>query len=71
MEDRGYFIAMNKYWVWMRSKPGMYEQYNGKVEVCADNDDAAIIAAHKKLKAGAFPDRNASMWIVEKIERVF
>ena len=57
-----------KYIVWMRSKPGMYEQYNGKVEVWAKNEKEAIENAHAKLRRGAFPDRNSGMWNIDKIE---
>lgn len=60
---------MKKYEVWMRSRPGMYAQYDGKVTVYADNDEDAIDMALLKLKRGAFPDRSRDMWIVEKVER--
>lgn len=62
---------MNKYKVSMRSKPGMYEQYSGDVEVMAENDDAAVEAAFTKLKRDTFPDRNRSMWTVEKVSRIY
>ena len=61
---------MNKYKVWLRSKAGFYEQYNGHVDVVANNDNDAISRAFFKLKTGAFPDRDSSMWRVEKVERV-
>jgi hypothetical protein len=59
----------NPYRVWLRSKPGPYEQYNGKIDVTAYDEDDAVAVAFKKLKAGSFPDRNSSMWIIEKVER--
>ena len=62
---------MNKYKVSMRSKPGMYEQYSGDVEVMAEDEDAAVEAAFRKLKNGNFPDRNRSMWTVESVTRVY
>jgi 1,2-phenylacetyl-CoA epoxidase PaaB subunit len=62
---------MQRYKVHMRSKPGMYEQYNGFVPVYADNEDEAIEAAHRNLRRNAFPDRGPSMWIVEKVERLY
>jgi len=62
---------MSKYKVSMRSKPGMYEQYSGDVEVTANDDDAAVEAAFRKLKAGTFPDRNRSMWTVESVTRIY
>jgi hypothetical protein len=62
---------MNKYKVSMRSKPGMYEQYSGDVEVMAENDDAAVEAAFAKLKRDTFPDRNRGMWTVEEVSRIY
>ncbi len=62
---------MNKYKVSMRSKPGMYEQYSGDVEVMAEDEDAAVEAAFRKLKNGNFPDRNRSMWAIESVTRVY
>ncbi len=62
---------MNKYKVFIRSRPGMYEQYSGTVEVVAENEDDAVDAAFRKLKAGAFPDRNKDMWKLEEVTRVF
>lgn len=59
-----------KYVVWMRSVPGMYAQYDGKVTVYAEDEFEAAENAHIKLKRGAFPDRDRSMWRVEKIECV-
>lgn len=61
---------MIKPWrVWLRSKPGMYAQYNGKVDVFADTADHAVDAAIQKLKNTTFPDRTRDMWVVEKVER--
>lgn len=60
---------MRKYTVWIRSVPGMYEQYSGPVTVYADNDSEAEEMALLKLKRGAFPDRSCDMWRVEKVER--
>ncbi len=62
---------MNKYKVFIRSRPGMYEQYSGTVEVVAENEDDAVDAAFRKLKAGAFPDRNKDMWKLEEVTRVY
>ena len=62
---------MASYKVWMRSKGGFYEQYNGHVDVYAENDGDAITKALRKLKTGAFKDRDNSMWTVEKVERIF
>ena len=62
---------MKNYKVWLRSRPGFYAQYDGKVEVIAIDEDDAVKKALAKLKRGAFPDRDNSMWKVEKVERVF
>jgi len=62
---------MNKYRVSIASRPGFYEQYSGIVEVNAENEDAAIDVAFRKLKAGAFPDRNKDMWKVHEVARVY
>lgn len=59
-----------KYRVWMRSAPGFYEQYSGKVDVFAESEDQAIDRAFQELKRGAFPDRSRNMWRVEKVERI-
>lgn len=60
-----------EYRVHLKSLPGMYAQYSGVVEVLALNDGDAETEAYKKLKRGAFPDRDASFWRLVKIERVF
>lgn len=59
-----------KYEVWLKSVPGFYAQYHGKVTVFARNDDEAEELAFIKLKNGAFPDRTRNMWRVEKVVRV-
>jgi hypothetical protein len=59
---------MKKYRVWIRSVPGFYTQYDGYVDVYADFEEEAIEFAFLKLKRGAFPDRNSSMWRVESVE---
>lgn len=52
----------------MRSVPGMYAQYDGKVSVSARDEEEAVENAITKLRRGSFPDRSRSMWKVEKIE---
>jgi len=63
------------YRVWLRSKPGFFTQYDGYVDVNvatrpADEDAATEIkaAAVRKLRASSFPDRDGSMWTVDRIE---
>jgi hypothetical protein len=59
---------MNRYRVWLRSVPGFYEQYDGYVDVVAEDTEDAKRVALRKLKQTSFPDRNASMWRVERVE---
>lgn len=54
--------------VWIRSVAGFYAQYDGYVDVYADDIEQAEERAFLKLKRGAFPDRSRDMWNVEKIE---
>ena len=64
-------MEQKPYVVHLRSKPGMYEQYKGKVKVTAFDEDSAVEAALRKLRITSFPDRTADMWIIEKVERRF
>ncbi len=59
---------LTKYRVWIRSVPGMYAQYDGKVDVYAEDTEQAEERALRELKRGAFPDRGASMWKIERVE---
>lgn len=61
----------NPYRVWVRSKPGMYEQHKGRVDVTAFDEDSAVEVALRKLRITSFPDRTADMWIIEKVEQRF
>jgi hypothetical protein len=54
--------------VWIKSVPGFYAQYDGYVDVYADDQDEAVDLAFIKLKHGSFPDRDRSMWRVVKVE---
>lgn len=60
----------DKYRVWFKSVPGFYEQYNGKVEVYAADEDEAIELALLKLRRGSFSDRDDSMWTVTNVEKL-
>jgi hypothetical protein len=59
---------MALYRVWMRSTPGFYAQYDGKVDVNASDPEEAIEKAYRRLRQGAFPDRGRNCWKVEKVE---
>lgn len=57
-----------KYRVWISSKPGFYAQYDGTVNVVADNPSEAISIALKRLRTGSFRDRTDDMWRIDKVE---
>lgn len=57
-----------KYRVWIRSMPGFFTQYDGKLDVWARDASEAEDNAYLKLRRGAFPDRDRSMWRTEKVE---
>jgi hypothetical protein len=60
---------MRRFRVWLRSKAAIgWEFYQGHVDVRAESVEEAETRARAKLKAGAFSDRPASSWIVEKVE---
>lgn len=56
--------------VYLRSTPGPYAQYNGRVLVYATSSTEAVEQAFKELKRGAFPDRGRNMWKVESVGRL-
>lgn len=59
---------MSRFRVWIRSVPGFYAQYDGYKDVYAEDAEQAKERALRELRRGAFPDRNDSMWRVERIE---
>jgi hypothetical protein len=61
---------MKKYEVWLKSVPGMYAQYSGKVDVYASDEEDAVERAFDKLRRGAFSDRSRSMWRVTEVKCV-
>jgi hypothetical protein len=58
---------MGKYTVRLSSVPGFYAQYEGDVEVYAEDQEQAVERAFRELKRGAFSDRNSSMWRVVSV----
>lgn len=64
-------MPAKRYKVTVRSVPGIYEQYNGNVNVWARDTDHAKEQAFRHLKRGAFPDRDKTMWKVEKVESLW
>ena len=69
-DDFDYEKPPIKFRVWLRSVPGFYEQYSGKVDVYACDEEQAKARAFMELKRGAFPDRSAAMWKIERVERI-
>jgi hypothetical protein len=64
---------MKKIRVWLKSTPGMYAQYDGKVDVYSESTDynELMRAALNKLKS-TFPDRQSpSFWKITKVEILF
>ncbi|MCD9124006.1 hypothetical protein [Cupriavidus sp. UGS-1] len=62
---------MTLYRCHLRSAPGMWAQYDGHVDVYADDQDEVFRLAVRKLAATSFPDRpSLSSWRLEGIERV-
>lgn len=59
---------MLKFRVKMRSAPGMWERYDGHVDVTAEDAAEAIERARDQLKRTSFPDRSRGDWIVEGVE---
>lgn len=56
--------------VFLSSEPGMWERYEGHVDVVVDSLGDAVDAAKRKLKTGAFPDRPLSGWRVINVQVV-
>lgn len=60
---------MNKYRVWMHTKPAPgVEYYEGYVDVYADDSESAVQAAKRKLVNGAFFDRISGSFVADRIE---
>ena len=63
-EDEVVEQPWRRFRVEMRSRPGMWAQYNGHVDVLAPDIDSAFEHAVKKLARTSFPDRpSPSSWI--------
>lgn len=58
------------YRCWMRSVPGFYEQYDGYVDALCESDqqEDIFLAACLVLRRTSFPDRNSTMWKMERYE---
>jgi len=58
---------MNRYRVYLHSKPGMWEYYDGYVDVSASNIDEAKRLAKTKLSRTTFKSRGPNSWVVDSI----
>lgn len=58
----------NQYRVYVRSKPGMYAQYDGYVDVWVREDQDIFDQAVRELRRTSFPDRSRDMWRLDRIE---
>jgi len=53
--------------VWVRTRPGPFEQYDGYVDVFASNRRSAEKSAFEKLRI-SHPNKGRDMWKIEKVE---
>lgn len=63
---------IRKYRCHMQTRPGMYTQYEGYVDVQSESDDwnDLFCAAVQKLKRTSFPDYGGSMWKMTRFESI-
>lgn len=61
---------MTQYRAYLRTKSGMYAQYDGYVDVVAEDRDQAQEKAIDKLRRTSFPDYSRSMWKIERVEAI-
>ena len=58
-----------RYRVHLRSAPGLWERYDGYVDVSAQSEDDAFGCAVRKLAQTSFPDRGSrSSWKLDSVE---
>jgi len=61
----------HKYRCYLRSASGMWECYDGYVDIFAANEDDVFTRAVQQLARTSFPDRpSMSSWRLERIERL-
>jgi hypothetical protein len=72
MNDTDAAGDLHCYRVWLRSAPGMWERYEGHVDVWLTNGTDQLEAKRKAVRALAltsFPDRPSSdSWVFERME---
>ena len=57
-----------KYRVYLHSKAGFWEHYDGYVDVEAPTPHDAAVVARQQLRRTTFPDRPLNSWVTDKIE---
>jgi hypothetical protein len=64
-------VQFVKFRCWLRSAPGMWEQYDGHVDVFAVDESEVFERAVRELARTSFKDRpGLSSWRLERIERI-
>jgi hypothetical protein len=59
---------MSNYRVWLKTNGGFYAQYNGYVDVIAENMEDSMQRAIEKLKKTSFPDYPREFWKIQRVE---
>lgn len=59
---------MTTYRVYLRSVPGPMTYYRGHVDVTVEPGDDIFLAAVRRLRATAFPERTADCWRMDRAE---
>lgn len=57
-----------QYRVWLKTVGGFYEQYNGYVDVYAENMEDGVQRAIDRLRDESFPDYPRNYWKVLRVE---
>ena len=63
-------MRAKSYRVHLRTKPGMYAQYSGYIDVSVNGDNDPVDAAFTKLRK-TYPNITRDMWNIDKIERTY
>jgi hypothetical protein len=60
--------TLQRFRVHLRSAGGMWEQYSGYVDVCAEDADEAFPRAVRELTRTSFPDRpSLDSWVLKSV----
>jgi len=61
-------ISQSKYRVWLKTVGGFHAQYNGYVDVFAENMEDGVQRAIDRLRNESFPDYPRHFWQVLRVE---